>query len=107
MIIDCILDRKHHDKTIAQGYTHARCCDGTIIDLRYDPHDFYMDIMQYAGGCGESHANRITRAMDCGTETDVKSALCYYVIACDYNPEICDYINSVKWLETERYDNDD
>lgn len=106
MIIDCILDRKHHDETVKQGYTHARRCDGAIIDLRYDPHDFYMDIMQYVGGAGSAHAERITWAMDNGTETDVKMALCWYVIACEYNPEICTYINSVRWLESARGDND-
>ena len=76
MIIDLILDRK----------------DGQ----EYSSREFYYDVMEY-----ESifHLNyEISRAMDYGTENDVKKVLCDYVIDQDYNPEICDYINSVNWL---------
>ena len=73
MIIDKILDRK----------------DGEL----YKASDFYLDCLNY-GRTGD----KITRALDGGTENDVKKALCDYIIENDYNPKICDYINSVEWL---------
>lgn len=76
MVIDLILDRK----------------DG----FKYSPEGFYRDAMEY----GEI-SDEITRAMDAGTEEDVKKALCDYVIANGYNQDICDYINSVTWLEAD------
>jgi hypothetical protein len=77
MIIDLILDRK----------------DG----FGYSPHEFYNEVMEYGKIFGEI-AFKIARAMDMGEEKDVKNELCNYVIEQDYNPEICDYINSVNWL---------
>lgn len=74
MIIDLILDRK----------------DG----VNYNAHDFYMDVMGY-GEIGED----ITRAMDFGTESDVRRELCNYVVRNEYNPAICNYINSTSWLQ--------
>lgn len=73
MIIDLILDRKD-----GQPYT---------------PHDFYFDCLRY-GRIGDA----ITRALDQGTESDVKKALCAYIIRNEYNPAICDYVKSVNWL---------
>lgn len=75
MIIDLILDRK-------DGFT------------RYNPKDFYNDCMDYPG-----IADGITRAMDYGTEEDVKIELCRYIINNNYNGEICNYINSVQWIK--------
>jgi hypothetical protein len=80
MLIDLILERK----------------DG----FKYNPETFYRDAMQYSGTF-DGIADAITRAMDEGTEEDVKKALCKYVLDNDYNPEICDYINSVTWLEAD------
>lgn len=74
MIIDLILDRK----------------DGQ----EYNPREFYFEVLDYGG----IFAERITRAMDCGTEKDIKNQLCRYIIQCLYNEDICDYINSVNWL---------
>ena len=74
MIVDLILDRK----------------DGA----KYNAHDFYVDVMGY-GEIGED----ITRAMDFGTESDVRRELCEYITANEYNPAICDYINSREWLK--------
>lgn len=71
MVVDCILDRK----------------DGSP----YNPREFYQDMLAY-------EADDISRAMDEGTEEDVKKALCDYIKFNDYNPAICDYINSVNWL---------
>ena len=73
MIIDRILDRKEGEA--------------------YSPKQFYMDCMDY-GEVGHD----IARAMDFGTERQVKAALFQYLIDNEYNPEICYYINSVNWL---------
>ena len=97
MIIDLILDRKYDDELIAQGYTHTKYPNGELRPLEYDPRKFYNAILQYISE-PEDHATKITRAMDVGTEQDVKDALCAYVTGCNYNPDICDYINSRNWL---------
>lgn len=73
MIIDLILDRK----------------EGTP----YTPRKFYHWVMGY-GTIGDG----ITRAMDGGTEKDVKGELSKYITEQEYNPAICDYVNSVNWL---------
>lgn len=77
MIIDLILDRRAGDA--------------------YNARDFYCDVLQYRETWPDL-SDPITKAMDGGTEKDVKEALCSYVRAAGYNPEICDYINSVNWL---------
>lgn len=94
MIIDLILDRKADEEDIANGYTHAEMPNGELVSLEYDPHRFYMDVMGY-GRIGDE----ITEAMDYGDEADVKQALCNYIYDNNYNPEICNFINSVNWLE--------
>ena len=76
MVIDLILDRQ----------------DG----FNYTPEDFYRDAMMYG-----DVAHEITRAMDEGTEEDIKKALCKYVLDNEYSPKICDFINSVNWLEAD------
>lgn len=77
MIIDLILDRK----------------DGDV----YSPREFYEEVQEY-GDVFYGIAWNIARAMDGGTEEDVKRELCRYVIEHGYNPQICEYINSVNWL---------
>lgn len=77
MIIDLILDRAHGG--------------------RYNAHDFYFDVTGY-GKIGEG----IARALDGGTEEDVKRELCRYIHEQEYNPNICDFINAVKWLEDDK-----
>ena len=77
MIIDRILDRYDGEP------------DGAV----YSPEDFYRDMVLY-GEIGED----IARAMDFGTEEDVRRELCEYITANEYNPEICEYINSRRWL---------
>lgn len=73
MIVDLILDRK---------------------DSRtYNAHDFYMACMGYG-----RIADDITRAMDGGTEADVKAALCKYIVDNEYNPLLCDYIRRINWI---------
>lgn len=73
MIIDRILDRKD--------------------SLEYDAKSFYLECLSY-GKAGEN----ITRAMDFGTEDDVKAALCKYIQDNEYNYLLVDYINSLEWL---------
>ena len=80
MIIDLILDRKDNEQF-----------DG--VDT-YKAHDFYFSCMGYG-----SIADKITRAMDYGTEEDVKKALCRYIDDNEYNEKIKDYINSRDWLD--------
>ena len=77
MIIDKILDRK----------------DGCT----YNAHDFYWDCHKY-NTIFEGIANDILYCMDEGDETDVRLSLCRYILRNGYNPELCDYICSVKWL---------
>ena len=83
MIIDLILDRK--DRT-----------DCHMTDT-YNAHDFYIECMEY-NGIFEGIADGITKAMDYGTEAEVKKELCNYIIDNGYNEKICDFINSVNWL---------
>lgn len=77
MIIDLILDRK----------------DGTP----YVPKQFYNAVMKYESVL--TIGRGISRAMDSGSEEDIRRELSDYVIGNGYNPEITDYINSVKWSE--------
>lgn len=79
MIIDKILDRK--DNETFDGYDS------------YSAHDFYFDVLEY-GEIG----NDITHCMDEGDETDVRLALCRYILNNGYNPEICTYVCSKNWL---------
>ena len=79
MIIDLILDRK-------DGFTE------------YKPKEFYNECMEY-NGIFKGIAEGITKAMDYGTEEEVKAELCEYIIKNGYNTEICNYVNSVDWLE--------
>lgn len=76
MIIDLILDRADEEP--------------------YTPKQFYNDVMEY-GGIGHN----ITRAMDAGSEADVKSALIDYVKSNNYHPFVIDYIKSVNWLKED------
>ena len=77
MIIDLILDRKGGSS--------------------YKAKEFYDNVMAYEEGTDY----KISRALDGGTEEDVRKALCDYIIRNDYNPKICNYINKVTWLEDE------
>ena len=43
----------------------------------------------------------ITRAMDTGTELEVKKSLYQYLADQDYNPDIKTFIDSVEWLPIE------
>ena len=83
MIIDLILDRKDD---IESGY----------IDT-YNAHDFYIECMEY-NNIFPGIADGISAAMDGGTEADIKTELCNYILKGGYTPQICDFINTVKWL---------
>lgn len=77
MLVDAILDRRSAIRE-----------DG--VDT-YNPRKLY----NYVNGW----YNEVARAMDEGTEEDVKKVLCKYIIDNDYNPDICNFIKSVNWLE--------
>lgn len=76
MIIDRILDRKFGEP--------------------YDAKEFY----EY---CNEEEqifnlGTHIAEVMDNGTNGQVQAELCRYITNCGYNPAICDYVKSVKWI---------
>lgn len=73
MIIDLILERK----------------DGEP----YNPEQFYRDVSEY-GDIGWD----IARALDAGTENQVKQALCQYIDNQGYSEHIKDFVNSANWL---------
>lgn len=76
MIVDIILDRK----------------DG----VPYSAKSFY-------NYCAEEElSGEITRAMDFGTNAQVQTALCKYILDRGYNPEICNYIKEKNWIEDDR-----
>lgn len=85
MIIDMILNRKGFEE------------DG-VMDY-YNPKYFYDMMMAYGeyGGSGWD----IARAMDIGSEDDVRKELCKYIDNNHYNPQIKDYINSVEWIKED------
>lgn len=74
MIVDAILDRK-------------------------DGHPYDEDVLKYM--YDEAIHFRfwnLARAIDSGTEKDIKRELCNYIDDNDYNPAIKKYINKVDWL---------
>lgn len=77
MIIDLILDRKGGHSYVAK--------------------EFYDDVTAYEEGTDYE----ISRALDSGSEKNVRKALCDYIRSNEYNPKICNYINKVAWLEDE------
>ena len=79
MIIDLILDRKDNEQLNNSDDYNAK--------------EFYNGCMRYG-----KIADEITRAMDSGTEEEVKQALCSYIQEQGYNPEIVEYIKRKKWL---------
>ena len=83
MIIDLILDRKDLEQA---GMGNV-----------YEPRRFYYSVLEYRDVTPED-SDRITSAMDSGTEKDVKTALKKYIDDNDYNESIKDYIDSVDWL---------
>lgn len=85
MIIDLILDRRDDIRI-----------DG--VDF-YNAHDFYFRCLRY-NSVFNGIADDILSALDSGTEQDVKQALCRYITDNEYNPQICDFINSVQWIDS-------
>lgn len=73
MIIDRILDRY----------------DGSD----YNAKDFYNEMLAYGG-----YGTNISRAMDFGSEDDVRKALCDYIDFNQYNRKIKEFINKANWL---------
>lgn len=77
MIIDCILDAKEDPSS-------------------YDAKEFYDYVMD-----GFKDFHYIARALDSGSNDDVREALCTYIDSQNYNPEIKDFINSFNWLQVQ------
>lgn len=77
MLVDFILDRR----------------DG----IEYDPRELYDYCNEMGAIFGDSYWN-VARALDGGTNEDIRLELCAYILGGGYNPQICDYINSVDWL---------
>ena len=75
MVVDIILDRK-------DGYG-------------YDPKELYEYCTDEINVC---NYEEIARALDSGENKDVQKALCNYINMAEYNPAICDYINSEYWI---------
>lgn len=94
MIIDLILDRK--DGTIILRREEY---GGPIVQTTpiYNAKRFYDDIMEYYDIFPEI-IEPIAEAMDSGEEEDIKKTLKAYIINEEYDPNICDYIDSVSWL---------
>ena len=82
MIIDIILSRYDDER------------DG--IQNSYDPRKFYRKVMEWSDL--NPRADLITRAMDGGTEDDVRRELCAYIAANNYNPDIKFWINARTWI---------
>ena len=76
MIIDLILDRR--------------------AGVPFDSVDFAFQVNDYKEIFPEQ-AQPILEALSTKCEQRVKHALCAYVLDNGYNPEICDFINSVSW----------
>lgn len=84
MIIDLILDRKYDINNYG-------------IDT-YNAHDFYVECMGY-NSIFDGIADEITKALDYGSDHDIKKALCNYIINNHYNKTICNFIDSVNWID--------
>jgi hypothetical protein len=88
MIIDLILDRQDDIETFNE---------------LYNPKTFYNDVLEYADMFGSDNAEniafKIAKAMDEGTEEEVRQQLCSYIKDYGYNDDICNFINSVEWLK--------
>lgn len=86
MLIDAILDRK-------AGYG--------VKSPYYKAKELYEYCMRYGGGVEGNIYTDVARALDSGTEQDVKNVLLRY-IEDEYNtPEIRQYIKSVQWLKDD------
>jgi len=78
MIIDLIIDRK----------------DGH----EYSARAFYSEVVAHNASNPTDSAS-IATAFRIGKEKMVRFALCNYIRENGYNEELCDYINSVEWLD--------
>lgn len=74
MLVDIILDRKAGE--------------------RYNAREMYL----YCQDSVFPFYRKVAEVMRNGTEEQIKELLCSYIKEEMYNPNICDYINSVNWL---------
>ncbi len=100
MIIDLILDRRSNIIT-GKKRKAITLPDGSIAMqaeiVEYSPKRFYNDVMSYYGAMPEI-VEPIARALDSGTEAQIKKELSKYILDQDYNIDIITYIYSVEWL---------
>lgn len=80
MIVDVILDRR-----AAEQDGDTAWYDETQAKNIYDNAMFFG-------------FHDLSAALDYGDENEVKDSLCRYIDSNGYNPEIKEYIRSVKWL---------
>lgn len=84
MIIDLILDRKDDLKKGIDNY-HAE--------------EFYRSCFAYYQNFQCQFTENILNALDSGTNENIQNALCAYIDAGEYNPEIKNFIKQVDWLQ--------
>lgn len=80
MIIDAILDRMDAIEETGQD-------------------SYSMDNAKYIYDCAVIFEfNALANALDNGTNEDVQRELCNYIIDCEYNETLCEFINKERWL---------
>lgn len=84
MVIDLILDRQYEIVELGEDY--------------YEPRKFYHACIGYNEVFEMDTIENIIKAMDYGTEDDVKNAICDYIIRAEYSTDICDFVRSVNWI---------
>lgn len=65
------------------------------MGVPYSSVEFFCYLWQWENGWYSD----VLAAMCSGKERDVKRSLCAYILDGGYNEELCDYINSVDWLD--------
>lgn len=95
MIIDVILDRKGW----YEKYEKESKGGGAEFERWYrEEKGWWHSAKRIYEHCATFGFDDLARALDGGTDADVKRELCKYIDDNGYNPEIKDYINSVQWI---------
>ena len=73
-----------------------------ILEAQYDPECYdAKEFYDYVMDSPFTEFRYIARALDSGSNDDVREALCHYIDSQNYNPEIKDFINSFNWLQVQ------
>lgn len=83
MLIDAILDRRADREDGIFNYDPKKLYNYLIDSIHPSYHD-------------------VARAMDKGSNTEVRAEMCAYIDLEEYNPEIKDFVNSVDWLVADK-----